>query len=174
MTADPVLTVREGIDVRARAEELGLDAPETYAILPFDFVEAESTSDLLVLDQAAVIRREVLAGFCVDETPLEPDEPLGRVGQSWGEHLYLPTIHFTAGLLENRWDDVVALISRLGEYYAARAEELDSVPPDATIEIGFNCAASGNGAVQFVFEDRPDRLDRVIARMVDELDVPDR
>ena len=168
MVAESILTVREGIDVRGRAAELDLEVPETFAVLPFNFDVAEPGEELLAVDQTDVLRRRVFAEVGVTEEPVEADEPLTQLSQRWGEHLYLPTIHFAEDLVANRWEEVAAMIGLVEEYYSGLARELD-VPDDTTVEVAFNCEVDGR-TVQFVYEDHPDRLDRVVALMAEELD----
>lgn len=168
MVDDGVLAVREGIDVEGRAAELGLDPPETFALLPLNFASAESAADLMAVDQTDVIRRMVLPDVGVAETPVEGDEPLTRASQRWDGYLYLPTVHFSRGFLDGEWDDAAALVELLGTYYEGQAEELPGVPDDTAVEISFNCGLEG-GSVQFVFEDHPTELDRVVGAMAEEL-----
>ena len=160
MVADGILTVRGGIDVRGRTAELGLDAPETYAILPFNLDAAESAEELMAVDQTDVLRRMVFDDVAIEEDPIDAGRPLTQLSQQWGEHLYLPTIHFTEELVETRREAVLAMIERVEDYYTTQAAELD-VPEDTTVEIAFNLETDGT-AHQFVFEDHPSRLGRVI------------
>lgn len=168
MADDGFLTVREGIDVEGRAAELGFDPPETFALLPLNFASAESTAELMVVDQTDVIRRMVLPELGVTETPVEGNEPLTRASQRWDGHLYLPTVHFSRGFLDGGWDDVVDLIERLGAYYEEQAEELPGVPDDTAVEISFNCRLD-DGSVQVVFEGHPAELGRVVGTLAEEL-----
>lgn len=168
MADDGILAVREGIDVEGRAAELGLDPPEAFALLPFNFAGAESADELMAVDQADVIRRMVLPGLDAAETPVEGDRALTRANQRWDGHLYLPTVHFSREFLDGSWDEAVALVELLAEHYREQAEELPGVPEDTAVEVSFNCELDG-GSVQIVFEDHPAELDRVVGVMADEL-----
>lgn len=151
MADDPVINVRDGDDVHTQAEQLGIQSPERFVILPQNYFVAESIDELRLNQEALTIEK------LVEEEGLRPDEIIDSteypVTHTWSAETIGPLIHFTTDFLANNWQGVLTVISTLMTYYSTQRE--------SSVQFTFSVEQSDGTHTQVQYEGSPEQLSQV-------------
>lgn len=151
-TMSEYISTSEGVDVRSRAEELGLQSPERFSIVPSGLSKAESVDDLLHQDEAITIRK-VINREGIEETPIDKDVSLDTYHARSAEFIG-PVIYFSAKFLMDNWSGVVSIILGIRSYLLLRNAK--------NVTMSFNCESPGGENVLVEYEGPAENLDDVL------------
>lgn len=146
-----MIRVHNGNNVRAQAEELGIQSPESFVILPQNYFSAESVDELRLNQETLTIEKLVeKEGFEPDQIVDFSDYP---VAHRWSAEIIGPLIHFTAEFLIENWAGVLTIISIIKTHYLLQRE--------SSIQFEFSVERSDGTHKQIIYEGDPEQLDQV-------------
>ena len=108
-------TINDFPDVATRAKELGCVVPEKFAVLPRNFLGADSIDDLVHESNTATVRT-LLRNERLTETPIEPEGKKFPYAQENDFTWVGPIIFFTAAQLTENSNLVSVSLSVLANY----------------------------------------------------------
>lgn len=142
------ITTSEGTNVKRRADELGLQSPEEFSIVPHGMADAESIDDLLHQDEAITIRK-VIKEEGIEETPIDEYVSL-NIYHTRSAEIAGPIIYFSAEFIANNWGNITAIILAIRSYFVARNAK--------NISMEFYCETDNEQSTVVKYEGPPENL----------------
>lgn len=101
-----------------KIDELGLQKPDEFGILPMGLSEAEDISDLRYGGEEVTVRK-LLEQNGYQGTEIEGGQELHTQHLRHADWVG-PTLYFSWSFVVNHWDDVVSIIGIIQAYYSQR------------------------------------------------------
>ena len=108
----------DNVETESQAQELGLDAPSSLAVLPFNYYSADTKADLKFDIETVTVNQ------LIEDEGYDPEEIVdfseGPATEAWSAGGIGPVVYFGADMLVQNWQAVLSVVSVLGSWYLSQ------------------------------------------------------